>query len=91
MVAAWVFTFPGCGLIGFLFASLASAAMIFFARMLHQKTDGVRKEIVKVHKDTQENKNTKTYHKTHKRQLSRKFLLKLVKKCARLSNSCNAR
>ena len=27
---------------GFLFASLASAAMIFFARMLHQKTDGIK-------------------------------------------------
>ena len=27
---------------GFLFASLAAAAMIFFARMLHQKTDGIK-------------------------------------------------
>ena len=27
---------------GFFFASLAAAAMIFFARMLHQKTDGIK-------------------------------------------------
>ena len=27
---------------GFLFASLAAAAMIFFARLLHQKTDGIK-------------------------------------------------
>ena len=28
--------------LGFLFASLAATAMIFFARMLHQKTDGIK-------------------------------------------------
>lgn len=28
--------------LGFFFASLAAAAMIFFARMLHQKTDGIK-------------------------------------------------